>query len=239
MPQFGGKDSNRHFTVVMGGKEHGLYVSSTPSSAAKKAVTKLCASNKSKKVEFHIREITQGSKKKTYGPYLGYIEKKLTESKYKPKIFTKKSSMKGGLIIGPSPTSTCDQDDYYWRDFLKNYNINNSTINKIINEQSYDPSLDHDLKDIQKNVVSIVQKNKNNYKSKLQKECKEYRKNQEERVTELKDEEKKTYGFKINKNNYNNLKNNILLLKKQKENINDDIIHIQHTFLRNSIKPKK
>ena len=75
MQQFGGKDSKRHFTVVMGNKEHGLYVSSTPSSAARKAVTKLCASNKSKKVEFHIREITQGSKKKTYGPYVGYIEK--------------------------------------------------------------------------------------------------------------------------------------------------------------------
>ena len=73
MPQIGGKpkkassDSKRHFTVVMGGKEHGLYVSSTPSSAAKKAVTKLCVANKSKKVEFSIREITQGSKKKTYG----------------------------------------------------------------------------------------------------------------------------------------------------------------------------
>ena len=31
-------DSKRHFTVVMDNKEHGLYVSSTPSSAAKKAV---------------------------------------------------------------------------------------------------------------------------------------------------------------------------------------------------------
>jgi len=72
MPQFGGKnakktkktssDSKRHFTVVMGNKEHGLYVSSTPSSAARKAVTKLCAANKSKKVEFHIREITQVEK---------------------------------------------------------------------------------------------------------------------------------------------------------------------------------
>jgi hypothetical protein len=75
MQQFGGKDSKRHFTVVMGGKEHGLYVSSTPSSAAKKVVTKLCAANKKKKVEFYIREITQGSKKKTYGPYVGHIEK--------------------------------------------------------------------------------------------------------------------------------------------------------------------
>ena len=67
MSQFGDKYKKRHFTVVIGDKEHGLYVSSTPSSAAKKVVTKLCASNKRKKVEFHIREITQGSKKKIYG----------------------------------------------------------------------------------------------------------------------------------------------------------------------------
>jgi hypothetical protein len=106
MQQFGGKDSKRHFTVVMGGKEHGLYISSSPSSAAKKAVTKLCAANKSKKVEFHIREITQGSKKKTYGPYDGYIEKlkepielKGRVIKYKPvaKLSGKVSNkMKGG-----------------------------------------------------------------------------------------------------------------------------------------------
>jgi hypothetical protein len=63
MSQFGGL-SKRHFTVVMDDKEHGLYVSSTPSSAAKKAVTKLCASNKSKKVEFCLREITHSRFKK-------------------------------------------------------------------------------------------------------------------------------------------------------------------------------
>ena len=105
MQQFGGKDSKRHFTVVMGDKEHGLYVSSTPSSAARKAVTKLCTANKSKKVEFHIREITQGSKKKTYGPYSGYIEKlkepielKGRVIQYKPvvKLSGKTSAKKGG-----------------------------------------------------------------------------------------------------------------------------------------------
>jgi hypothetical protein len=105
MQQFGGKDLKRHFTVVMGEKEHGLYVSSTPSSAAKKAVTKLCTANKSKKVEFYIREITQGSKKKTYGPYLGYIEKlkepielKGRVIKYKPvaKLKGKTGAKKGG-----------------------------------------------------------------------------------------------------------------------------------------------
>ena len=101
MQQFGGKDSKRHFTVVMGGKEHGLYISSTPSSAAKKAVTKLCTANKSKKVEFSMREITQGSKKKTYGPYKGYIEKlkepielKGRVIKYKP--FVKLVKKEGG-----------------------------------------------------------------------------------------------------------------------------------------------
>ena len=57
----------RNFTCVVNGKEHGTYTGSSPSSAARKAVTKLCASNKSKKVEFCLREITQGSKKKTYG----------------------------------------------------------------------------------------------------------------------------------------------------------------------------
>jgi hypothetical protein len=69
--------SKRHFTAVVNSKEHGLYVSSSPSSAARKIVSKLCASSKSKskKVEFHVREITQGSKKKTYGPYLGEMKK--------------------------------------------------------------------------------------------------------------------------------------------------------------------
>ena len=114
MQQFGGKpakksssDSKRHFTVVMGGKEHGLYVSSTPSSAARKAVTKLCAANKSKKVEFSIREITQGSKKKTYGPYSGYIEKlkepielKGRVIKYKP--VAKLIGKKGKKMVGGS-----------------------------------------------------------------------------------------------------------------------------------------
>ena len=103
MQQFGGKDSKRHFTVVRGNEEGGLYISSTPSSAAKKAATKLCASNNGKKVEFHIREITQGSKKKTYGPYLGYIEKlkepielKGRTVEYKPMAKLKGKKMNGG-----------------------------------------------------------------------------------------------------------------------------------------------
>ena len=103
------KTSKRHFTVVIKNKENGLYISSRPSLAARKAVTKLCASNKRKKVEFHIREITRDSKKKTYGPYIGYLEKikipmKLKEyiikynpvAKLKKKSTVKKVGMKGG-----------------------------------------------------------------------------------------------------------------------------------------------
>jgi hypothetical protein len=59
--------SKRHFKVVINSKEHGIYTSSTPSSAARKAVTKLCANNKNKKVEFYMRETTQGFSKKVYG----------------------------------------------------------------------------------------------------------------------------------------------------------------------------
>ncbi len=114
MQLIGGKNAKntssstkRHFKVVMENKEHGLYVSSNPSSAAKKAVTKLCATDKKRKVEFSIREITNNSKKKTYGPSLGHIEKlkKPVELKgrviwYKPvaKLIRKtgKKSMRGG-----------------------------------------------------------------------------------------------------------------------------------------------
>ena len=136
MSQFGGK-SKRHFTVVMGNKEHGLYISSTPSSAAKKAVTKLCSANKSKKVEFYIREITQGSKKKIYGPYIGHIEKlkepielKGRVIKYKPvtKLSKKKSVMKGG-----------DDDDLKIEDFkvdYVNYPQNKNPIFKYYSSES-------------------------------------------------------------------------------------------------------
>ena len=118
MPLIGGGKSakktsssttKRNFTVVMGNKEHGLYVSSSPSSAARKAVSKLCATDKKRKVQFSIRQITQGSKKKTYGPYFGYIEK-LKEPielkgriiKYKPvaKLLKKKTKTGGAKKKG-------------------------------------------------------------------------------------------------------------------------------------------
>ena len=108
--------SKRHFTIIFE-KEiqsgtlsptHGLYISSTPSSAARKAVSKLYADNKKKKVEFSMRETTQGSNKKIYGPYIGYMQKldKPVELegrviRYKPivKLHKKGGKMKGGRII--------------------------------------------------------------------------------------------------------------------------------------------
>ncbi len=120
MPQIGGKPvkkssktessstSKRHFTVVIGSKEHGLYCSSSPSSAARKAVSKLCGKNV-KNVEFCLREITQGSKKKTYGPYLGHVEKlakpiqlkgRLVERMPVARLKAKSSAKKGGMRGG-------------------------------------------------------------------------------------------------------------------------------------------
>jgi hypothetical protein len=101
--------SKRNFTIIINSKEHGLYISSTPSSAARKAVSKLCANNKKKKVEFCMRETTQGSNKKVYGPYIGYMQKldKQVELEgriiqYKPivKLHKKGGKMKGGYIKG-------------------------------------------------------------------------------------------------------------------------------------------
>ena len=146
MPHFAGKNAKkksspttkRNFTVVIGSKEHGLYVSSSPSSAARKAVSKLCATDKKRKVSFHIREITQGSKKKTYGPYLGYIEKlakpielKGRVIKYKPvaklswktgkKSAVKKGGMRGGYNEGETEKSIffISTSNYY--NFLSNF----------------------------------------------------------------------------------------------------------------------
>jgi hypothetical protein len=77
MPQSktGSQKQKRHFTAVVDNKEQGLYNSYNPSSAARKAVSKLCAEDKKRQVEFYIRETTLDSNKKTYGPYLGFVKK--------------------------------------------------------------------------------------------------------------------------------------------------------------------
>jgi len=102
--------SKRHFTIILEkdiqsgalSSTNGLYISSTPISAARKAVSKLCSDNKNKKVEFSVQETTQGSKNKVYGPYIGYMKKIKGETiHYNPivKLIKQVSKMKGGEII--------------------------------------------------------------------------------------------------------------------------------------------
>ena len=111
----------RHFTVVVGSKEHGLYISSKPSSAAKKAVSKLCAANKSKKVEFCLREITQGSKKKTYGPYLGEMKKLKKPIELKGRVI--RHEIKVHLKNGKSSTIKTAKKMRGGRPFVFNQNL--------------------------------------------------------------------------------------------------------------------
>ena len=140
--------TKRHFTAVVNSKEYGLYVSSSPSSAARKIVSKLCISNKTKKVEFFVREITQGSKKKTYGLYLGEMKKlanpielKGRVIRYAPEVHLKKKSatkpskktgkkIRGGEAEG---TGTIELGDF----FIKNYS---TTVNKIVVGQYTNPN---------------------------------------------------------------------------------------------------
>ena len=151
MPQIGGKPvkkssktkssstSKRHFTVVIGTKEHGLYVSSSPSSAARKAVSKLCGKEKGKRVEFCLREITQGSKKKTYGPYLGHVEKLAKPIQLKGRVIErmpvahlkpKSSAKKGGMRGGENKENLKKQ---YMNNRHKITNQDDSTINTLHN----------------------------------------------------------------------------------------------------------
>ena len=154
MPQIGGKakskssksssTSKRHFTVVIGTKEHGLYCSSSPSSAARKAVSKLCATDKKKKVEFCLREITQGSKKKTYGPYLGYIEKlakpielkgRVIEHKPVALLKPKSSATKGGMRGGEEMPKNLENFLNLFKLLNKKNNFSNERKNIIFDEE--------------------------------------------------------------------------------------------------------
>jgi hypothetical protein len=181
MPQFGGKnakktssDSKRHFTVVMGNKEYGLYVSSTPSSAARKAVTKLCAANKGKKVEFHIREITQGSKKKTYGPYKGYIEKLKEPIELKGRVIQYKPVAKLSDKISKKMRGGEEKNQEYTFDDLtgvSNQPLTRNYYNKKIAELE--------------EKKSILEKNFQN-KEKVSEQSKQILENKQKEVEELK-----------------------------------------------------
>ena len=220
--------TKRHYTVVIGSKEHGLYVSSSPSSAARKAVSKLCATDKKRKVSFHIREITQGSKKKIYGPYLGYIEKlakpielkgrvikyKIHVEKIREKTFTKKKmNINGGLH------PTCDNYSYSYNNLLTNLGVNDETKEKYKtrervllcykNKKKYKETLynplqkDNSLTNLQKQYIkSIISDDyPNNTVNQLKKQCKEYREKKESLIEPLYGDDEKIYGYGFKNNN--------------------------------------
>ena len=77
MPHFGGKNAKkkssssttkRNFTVVIGLKEHGLYVSSSPSSAARKAVSKLAPRTKRGKCHSTFERLLRNLKRRLMVP---------------------------------------------------------------------------------------------------------------------------------------------------------------------------
>lgn len=97
----------RYFTIIIDSKENGRYISSSPLSVAKKVLSKLLKLYKCNKIEYCIRETTQSSKKKIYGPYLGEMKKLKNPIKlnnkiiyYKPVVHIKKEKkhikMRGG-----------------------------------------------------------------------------------------------------------------------------------------------
>ena len=92
MNLIGGTDSFRHFKIISVNnkkvKDEGRYkTKASPGDAAKKAFTQLSKKYKTNKLTFSIKETTQDSNKKIYGPYLGKktkLKKPLTV-KYKGK----------------------------------------------------------------------------------------------------------------------------------------------------------
>ncbi len=264
MPQIGGKPkvskttktpkkkksssstTKRRFTVVIGSKEYGLYVSSSPSSAARKAVSKLCATDKKRKVSFHIREITQKSEKKTYGPYLGYIEKlakpielkgriikyNIHVEKIREKTFTKKKmNIKGGLH------PTCDNNTYSYNNLLTNlgvseeskekYQTKEKRLLKYSNKKEYNKTLenlknDNSLTEAQKMYIKMLISDSDPFMlNKIRNQCVKYR---ESLINPLKNQPWiPTY----------------LMEEIHKKHINNDILSKKLNKLRQEIKEQK
>lgn len=79
--------NNRSFTILYNSKEFCCYNSSTPSLAARKFFSNINKSKQIKKIEFFVKETTNGSKKKLYGPYIGN----------KDKVYLKNNKLIGGF----------------------------------------------------------------------------------------------------------------------------------------------
>ena len=135
----------RYFTIVIGSKETGRYISSSPLSVAKKVLSKLLTVYKCKKIEFCIRETTKSSKNKIYGPYLGEMKKlekpiKLNNNiiYYKPAVHIKKEKihikMRGGEEAPPFQLSNFFNGTYNHQTLIqKLYQIKKNNSFLIVN----------------------------------------------------------------------------------------------------------
>mgnify|MGYP006082008209 CR=1 FL=1 len=129
MNLIGGNHSFRYFKIISVNykkiKDEGRYkTKGSPGDAAKKAFTQLTKKHKTNKLIFSIKETTQGSSKKTYGPYLGEkIKLKKTleiifngnpvKIKYEPKVhLVKDHKQKGGKGASYDMLQGLEYEDY-------------------------------------------------------------------------------------------------------------------------------
>lgn len=104
--------TTRKFTYLINNKEIGTYKGRSPSSVARKVVSRLCMNKE--KIEFYLREKTKNSNKKIYGPYEGFLEKLDKPIELKGRIIRNKPivhKMIGGDLLGREISMKIDFDD--------------------------------------------------------------------------------------------------------------------------------
>jgi hypothetical protein len=106
----------------------------------KKQLANFALLTRAKKVEFSLREITQGSKKKTYGPYIGEMKKLKTPIELKGRIIkyqiklNLKKNMKGGnekkkIFIQSSGSSA--SEDFNLRNSASEFHNSGTSVSEL------------------------------------------------------------------------------------------------------------
>jgi len=147
--------TKRYFTIVIGPKENGRYISSSPISLAKKVLSNLLILYKCKKIEFCIRETTKFSKKKIYGPYLGEMKKFENPIEYKPSVHIKKEKIRIKMRGG---------EEFQLSNFF-NGGYNHQSLIKKLNEIKKNNS---SLLIVNGNICKITKMNASKYTIELQ-----------------------------------------------------------------------
>jgi hypothetical protein len=106
----------------------------------KKQLVNFALLTRAKKVEFSLREITQGSNKKTYGPYVGEMKKLKTPIELKGRVIRYeiivhlkkvKKSMKGGESEALKAILEIAKQQFFEKYDLKNVNSKDKFIQKM------------------------------------------------------------------------------------------------------------